>query len=166
LEHFLQHPWYYFKEYEIMQLISGLLTVALTVFAMWWIDKRAAKRWINEGYIKRKIELEIEIRKVLLEIKQEIIKKNLRDANQDYMNNFYNELLRTLSSYWKNNKINILIDEYTIYNTNSAYYLKSLKEKYNAFTKDTKPTPVERYQNLTNQIFSTIESLEEEIKSQ
>jgi len=129
MEHFLQHPWYYFKEYEIMELISGLLTVILTVFAMLWIDKRAAKRWMNEGYIKRKIELEIEIRKVLIEIKENIKKfpkiKQEDIDKKEYYEEFQSNLYWAIKDYKEKDehfeKLILLIEEYKCFDKNFNY---------------------------------------------
>ena len=87
MEHFLQHPWFYFKEYDCMQLISGLLSVALTVIAMQHIDNQAKERWTQEGYLRRKIELEIEIRKVLLNIKKEISRLSENEEIKSFLEN-------------------------------------------------------------------------------
>lgn len=50
-------------------LIPAMLTGLITFIAMRIADNRNKKRWLNDGHLKRKTELEIEIRKFLLGIK-------------------------------------------------------------------------------------------------
>lgn len=50
-------------------LIPTLITGFVTFITMRIVDGRNKKRWLNDGHLKRKIELEIEIRKFLLGIK-------------------------------------------------------------------------------------------------
>lgn len=49
-------------------LIPALITGVITFLAMRITDSRNKKRWLNDGHIKRKTELEIQIRKFLLGI--------------------------------------------------------------------------------------------------
>ncbi|MDD3420225.1 MAG: hypothetical protein PHE78_06445 [Candidatus Gastranaerophilales bacterium] len=164
MEHFLQHPWYYFKEYQFMQLISGLLSVALTVYAMTWVDNQAKNRWLKEGYLKRKIELEIEIRKVLLEIKQEIIQRNIPyETTQGNFGCYYNELIRSFSPFWDKYKMDILIDEFNIITSSSQNPLEDLKQKYEVFNKDKTFDPTKAYQDCLNQIYIAIAFLQKEM---
>lgn len=58
---FTQPSW--FTEHQ------SIIGVLITIGAMFFINKENRKRWLNDGYLKRKIELEIEIRKFLLGIK-------------------------------------------------------------------------------------------------
>lgn len=50
-------------------LVPAFITGVITFIAMRINDNRNKKRWLNDGHLKRKIELEIEIRKFLLGIK-------------------------------------------------------------------------------------------------
>lgn len=50
-------------------LIPALVTGIITFIAMRLIDNKNKKRWLNDGHMKRKTDLEIEIRKFLLSIK-------------------------------------------------------------------------------------------------
>lgn len=56
--------------WEIAKVVVPVIITGLITFVvMWTIDNKNKKRWLNDGHIKRKIELEIEIRKFLLGIK-------------------------------------------------------------------------------------------------
>lgn len=53
-------------------LIPAMLTALVTFVAMKVTDGRNKKRWVNDGHMKRKVDLEIQIRKFLLGIKGNI----------------------------------------------------------------------------------------------
>lgn len=115
-------------------LIPALLTGLITFTAMRIIDNKNKKRWLNDGHLKRKTELEIEIRKFLLGIKanalndykflanwyetrdnEEIDSRILYDFNKNFKN-----LVKYLSEEREENtyhykKIFALLDEYECY---------------------------------------------------
>jgi hypothetical protein len=137
----------------IWELSKVFCPVLITVLAMWFIDSQNTKRWSNDGYLKRKIELEIEIRKILLNIKKQI--DLLPKLNQfDYLINKKLtlqdlELLNEINSnigiiHWrlfeKNTKklnkdynIEPLIDEYIIFYKAKKQTLIEFKDIYETF---------------------------------
>lgn len=149
INHLLQYPLYYFKEYDCMLLISGLLTVVLTVFAMLWVDNRAKKRYLNEGYLKRKIELEIEIRKILLTIKRaidelppknelhELIEKESFDNDDRKILEKICRTFGTIKDTLKKPEYNIktFLDEYFYFNKTNKNSLKLFLKSYKEFFK-------------------------------
>lgn len=112
-------------------LIPAMLTGLITFIAMRIADNRNKKRWLNDGHLKRKIELEIEIRKFLLGIKAHASRSYevLADwaENQDSVAPTliyeFNASFESLVEYLKNeenedthyNKIFALMDEYVCY---------------------------------------------------
>lgn len=190
-QHLIEHPWYYFKEYQIMELISGLLSVGLTVFAMWWIDKRAAKRWTQEGYLKRKIELEIEIRKVLLNIKNELyplslnkemtekekytnlslIKSKIYDIKRKNLNGpFYKIIDNGLKTEYN---LKLLLEEYIYFNKNIENFIVTLKNFYmkamqslKDVTEHNSEETLDNCLNLNNYIAEFLEMLTNNIPQQ
>lgn len=56
-------------------LIPATLTALITFWAMRITDSRNKRRWLNDGHIKRKTELEIGIRKFLLGIKANVLEE-------------------------------------------------------------------------------------------
>lgn len=175
MEHFLQHPWYYFKEYQIMQLISGILSVVLTGFAMWWIDKKAAKRWTQEGYLKRKIELEIEMRKDLIWLNELFIKySNSSDSeNIEHSPSDVNAIQDRIHQEKLKNRLNLLIKEYNLI-TNNELGIKNFEDIFESFIKPKEgnqpPTENERKQkaidlnNLKKATDLLIDILQKEMK--
>lgn len=153
--------------WEITKILTpALLTGTITFFAMRVADNKNKKRWLNAGYLKRKIELEIRIRQVLLNIKRELdlfpdlnkmneIKNNL---NKDYLEEL-NKVNRTFSEIKKQIKkstnlgnmiiltddlkdeylIEHLIDEYLIFSKNQKVF-NNYNKAYNDFLK----TPVHK----------------------
>lgn len=140
------------KYSNLMPVIEAILTGLITWVAMWFIDNQAKKRWTQEGYLKRKIELEIEIRKILLQILEKINilpsttelepykNKSINDSDWDFMNNLngkINDLCYDYSSF--PNRINFdeiknmykktleLTMEYSIFNKQVENYEQWLK---------------------------------------
>lgn len=114
-------------------MIPVLLTGFITFTAMKIADSKNKRRWLNDGHLKRKVELEIEIRKYLLGVKANTSNgyeflanwyQNQDDADSgliyDFNKNFEN-LVKYLqrednednSYYYK--KIFALMDEYICY---------------------------------------------------
>lgn len=50
-------------------MVPAFITGVITFLAMRIIDNKNKKRWLNDGHMKRKVELEIQIRKFLLGLK-------------------------------------------------------------------------------------------------
>lgn len=121
-------------------LIPALLTGFITFLAMRITDSRNKKRWLNDGHIKRKTELEIQIRKFLLGIKGTVpdeyyvlagvySKKNknentnvstqtIYDFNKDYkvlLEYLKNEEAQRGSNVYDDKSIFALMDEYVCY---------------------------------------------------
>lgn len=87
-------------------LIPVVITGIITVIVMRANDNRNKKRWLNEGHLKRKVDLEIQIRKFLLGIKV--------NASDEY------EVLANL--YSTKNRIELEdIDSRMIYNFNKDF---------------------------------------------
>jgi len=138
-------------------LIPVFITGLVTVLVMKTNDNRNKKRWLNEGHLKRKVDLEIQIRKFLLGIKVNAsneykilanlyIPKNrieIEDIDSETIDNF-NKDFETLSDYLTNeeNKRNsniyedesifALMDEYVCY----APKTQSLFDDFKAFCKE------------------------------
>lgn len=118
------------KDYQIRHyiweiakiLIPVFITGFITVLVMKTNDNRNKKRWLNEGHLKRKTDLEIQIRKFLLGIKV--------NSSDEY------KILADL--YNPKNKIEIKeIDSQTIYNFNNDFetlsaYLANEESKRNS----------------------------------
>lgn len=51
---------YWIKEYSFMQIISGLITVSITIGAMCFIDYQNRKRWLTEAYAREEAKSTIE----------------------------------------------------------------------------------------------------------
>lgn len=49
-------------------VLGGLISGGITFGAMTTIDNENKKRWLKDGYLKRKIDLEMQLRKYLLEV--------------------------------------------------------------------------------------------------
>ena len=56
-------------------LIPVFITGLITVIVMRGNENRNKKRWLNDGHLKRKTELEIGIRKFLLGIKENVLEE-------------------------------------------------------------------------------------------
>lgn len=112
-------------------MIPVLITGTITVIVMRANDNRNKKRWLNDGHLKRKIELEIEIRKFLLGIKANTSKgfevladwyEDQESADSDLILDF-NKSFENLYEYLKSEesednrykKIFALMDEYVCY---------------------------------------------------
>lgn len=137
-------------------LIPALITGVITFLAMRITDSRNKKRWLNDGHIKRKTELEIEIRKFLLGIKAnasdeyyalaEWYAKKDEDDNeeidselvQDFKENL-EALFKYLQSEESESNSNIsgykrifsLMDEYVCYVPKMGSYFNAFKNLYN-----------------------------------
>lgn len=137
-------------------LIPALLTGLITFFAMRITDSRNKKRWLNDGHIKRKTDLEIEIRKFLLGIKADVSDEyhiladwyaqrdegNNEDIGTELIHNF-NKNFEALFKYLQNEegesnpnnsnykRIFALMDEYTCYVPKIDTYFNAFKNLYN-----------------------------------
>lgn len=142
-------------------LIPASLTAVVTFIAVKITDNRNQKRWLNDGLIKRKTELEIEIRKILLNIKRQLdllpslekleeIKNNL---SKDYINELeqinetFSEIKREIKAYARLGGMLIangnleddyiiepLIDEYLIF-VKTKNVFSDYNKIYNEFLK-------------------------------
>lgn len=112
-------------------MIPVLITGTITVIVMRANDNRNKKRWLNDGHLKRKTELEIEIRKFLLGIKANTSKgfevladwyESQENTDNDLILDF-NKSYENLYEYLKSEenednrykKIFALMDEYVCY---------------------------------------------------
>lgn len=112
-------------------LVPVCITGLITFTAMRIADGRNKKRWLHDGHLKRKTELEIEIRKFLLGIKANTSKgfevladwyENQDSADNDLILDF-NKSFENLYEYLKSEeseenrykKIFALMDEYVCY---------------------------------------------------
>lgn len=110
-------------------LVPVCITGVITFLATRSIDNRNKKRWLNDGYLKRKIELEIQIRQVLLNIKRELDKlsaiENAEEIKEKISNCFYDTNASnsgsTLVSIQLKSEfaIDYVIDEYLVFNKNN-----------------------------------------------
>ncbi len=133
---------FYANKYNnLMPVIEAILTGLITWAAMWFIDNQAKKRWTQEGYLKRKIELEIEIRKYLINIQNQYLlfeenefesfkilleKDSFIEEDKDIIKKF-NQRFETLYRYLLNEerertalslndkRISALLNEYSIF---------------------------------------------------
>lgn len=118
-------------------LVPALLTGMITFIAMRIIDNKNKKRWLNDGHLRRKTDLEIEIRKILLGVKAstsgdyEILanwydKRHEEDVDKRLIISFYKDfasLCKYLkiaeapdeSNTYQYKKIFALMDEYECY---------------------------------------------------
>lgn len=122
-------------------LVPALLTGLITFTAMRIADNRNKKRWLHDGHLKRKTELEIEIRKILLSIKSTMSDKYeiLGDwpENQDEVDKQltyeFNESFEKLSKYIESKDKNedfVLIDEYVYYAPRTGKLFNEFKSLY------------------------------------
>jgi len=138
-------------------LVPVFITGLVTVIVMRTNDSRNKKRWLNEGHLKRKTELEIQIRKFLLGIKvnssdeYKILanlyrsknKLELEDIDSETISSF-NKDFETLSMYlqaeenkrnsniYEDESIFALMDEYVCY----APKTQHLFDDFKAFCKE------------------------------
>jgi len=52
----------YITIHNIWEITKVFAPVLITIGAMWFIDNQNKKRWLSEGYLKKKVEFEIKIR--------------------------------------------------------------------------------------------------------
>lgn len=147
-----QHSRHYIWELSKI-LVPALLTGLITFTAMRIIDNKNKKRWLTDGHIKRKTELEIEIRKFMLGIKINTSDDYYDLANWDkaedgYLNptlaKDFNDSFETLFKYFQqkekemasddtnDKKIFTLMDEYVCY----VPKIKKLFEEFKALYKN------------------------------
>ena len=132
---------FYAEKYtHLMPILGAILTGLITWMALQYIDNQAKKRWMNEGYLKRKIELEIEIRKFLLNLNsyflwqinineiRKLLNKSLDNNDKDLIDNFnkhYEKLFKHLDYEEKNRisttsaddiRISTLLNNYLAFN--------------------------------------------------
>lgn len=141
------------KDYHIRHYIWEIAKVLIPVFITGFItvvvmranDNRNKKRWLNEGYLKRKVELEIELRKVLLNLKRKLDLfpelKELEEIMESLDENYLIELNQINQTFW------IVKKEITKYvdlgnmkiateNPNDDYDIESLIDEYLVFVKN------------------------------
>lgn len=159
-------------------MIPVLITGTITVIVMRANDNRNKKRWLNDGHLKRKTELEIEIRKFLLGIKANTSKgfevladwyEDQSSADSDLILDF-NKSFENLYEYLKSEenednrykKIFALMDEYvcyvpkinTLFSDFKIYYekifsLKKINESSPNILEEIKNCP-EHFDNMIN----------------
>lgn len=96
---------FYAEKYSnLIPILAAVLTGLITWAAMSFIDNQAKKRWMNEGYQKRRIELEIEIKRIL---------SNIKDSINSNVSVYFNMPEQTKQDYIK---LNSLIEEYSHFN--------------------------------------------------
>lgn len=111
-------------------IIPAFITGVITFVAMRIIDNKNKKRWLNDGHVKRKTELEIEIRKFLLGIKDsppdeyyELADRENDEPDSKIVSDFNNDfgtLYKHLAQEQQKDSINdeslfALMDEYVCY---------------------------------------------------
>lgn len=74
---------YWLKDYQ--SIIGIIFSCFISIGAMWWSNKQNEKRWLNEGYLKRRQEIEFELLK--LKTNDFIIKQ--KQALQPFMHQTY-----------------------------------------------------------------------------
>lgn len=150
-----QHARHYIWELSKI-LVPALLTGLITFTAMRIIDNKNKKRWLTDGHIKRKTELEIEIRKFMLGIKINTSDdyEGLADWNKvedAYLNptlaKDFNESFETLFKYFQQKEKDIhsdgsddkmiftLMDEYICYAPKTKKLFEEFKALYKNITK-------------------------------
>lgn len=127
-------------------MIPVLITGTITVAVMRGNENRNKKRWLNDGHLKRKTDLEIEIRKFLLGIKANTSKgfevladwyENQSSADSDLILDF-NKSFENLYEYLKSEeseenrykKIFALMDEYVCYEPKMNGFFTDFKMFY------------------------------------
>ena len=127
---------------------QSLLGVLLTIGAMFFINHQNKNRWLKDGYLKRKVDLELEIRRYLLNIEgyclselkieevKNLLTKDLSKDDLDFILEFnknYEWLCRHLSDMEKNRdtshrgtdtRILTLMSEYCVFNEKIEEKLK------------------------------------------
>lgn len=113
--------------WEIAKVVIPVVLGLLTVVVMRGNDSRNKKRWLNEGYLKRKIELEIEIRQILLNIKRQLdnlpdtktlkeIKNSLNETYLQELNEINKTFLKLKKEFKKDDyAVEHLLDEYLVF---------------------------------------------------
>lgn len=105
-------------------LVPALLTGLITFIAMRIIDSKNRKRWLNDGHLKRKTELEINIRKFLLGIKGNVPEEyyELADReNEELDSNIIEEFNKDFETLYKYLKTQKQEEDSDIYNDNSIF---------------------------------------------
>lgn len=112
-------------------VIPAFITGTITILVMIGIEHKNKKRWLNEGHLKRKVELEIQMRKFLLGIKGNISEEYYaladRENKEISSEADFNKDFETLFNYLKDQEtqrgsdiyddksIFALMDEYVCY---------------------------------------------------
>lgn len=115
---------------EVTKIVVPVFVTGLITFlATRSVDNRNKKRWLNDGYLKRKIELEIQIRQVLLNVKRELDKlsaiENVDEFKERVCICFYDANTANSSSTLVSTQlkseltIDYIVDEYFVFNKNS-----------------------------------------------
>ena len=138
-------------------LIPVLITGFITVVVMRTNDNRNKKRWLNEGHLKRKVDLEIQIRKFLLGIKvnssdeykiladlyntknkieiEDVDSQTIQQFNKDFESlsaYLANEESKRNSNIYEDESIFALLDEYVCY----APKTQNLFDDFKSFCKE------------------------------
>lgn len=133
-------------------MVPAFITGVITFVAMRVIDNKNKKRWLNDGHMKRKVELEIQIRKLLLGIKANVSdeyyvlgdlyssknRAGFEDIDSVTIHNF-NKDFESLAKYLESEKAEkehlfddkslfALMDEYVCYVPNIQSLFEDFKE--------------------------------------
>lgn len=133
-------------------IVPAIITGLITFAAMKLIDNANKKRWLKDGYLKRKIELEMQLRKYLLEVHgyclselnmqdiQSLLGKKLSGEDVDLILEFNKkfeklfeylsvvESERSSSFQHSDTRIMTLITEYKIFNPKCKNYFDIFAE--------------------------------------
>ena len=150
-----QHARHYIWELSKI-LVPALLTGIITFMAMRIIDNKNKKRWLTDGHIKRKTELEIEIRKFMLGIKINTsddfeVLADWNKVEDEYLNptiaKAFNDSFETLFKYLQQKEKDLLsdgtddkmiftlMDEYICYVPKMKKLFEEFKALYKNITK-------------------------------
>lgn len=157
--------------WEIAKVIIPVALGLITVVVMRSNDNRNKKRWLNEGYLKRKIELEIQIRQILLNIKRQLDKfpdlKSLKEI-KDNPENYLEELNEINATFFKIKKeikddynLEPLLDEYLVFVKKRNLFDEYKKIHQDFMTKDGNDeiaSTIYAFKSQTEKIISIIEN--------
>lgn len=139
-------------------LLGGLISGGITFWAMKAVDNENKKRWLNNGYLKRKIELEVEIIKYIKYLQGIcLVNINFEDMKNFYaseitdkkieklkkFNEFYEHFIDILNFQeyyrtvqYKNIRLLTLFNEYEFYDNNLNEKISNLGFLLNYFSEN------------------------------
>ncbi len=116
--------------YKVLQIFSPIIVAFITI----WV---AQLRWKKDGYLKRKIEIEIELNRKLIGLYTILEKaKSIINTKHQYNKEQILDLERTLYNlrnivFDKKNDIYKLLNEYSLFRNDNL--IDKIKEYYNEF---------------------------------